>query len=115
MFQSSKGKNEIYIEVTSPYGEKSRKSFSLIHSGKPSVIFSYPKTTDTDKAVISGRFDKDYRVVFDGREFMTKNSKMKKIVALRPGMNLFPVKVMEKSTDTVIYSNTLKIYYDKPE
>jgi hypothetical protein len=111
----TEGKNEIYIEVTSPYGEKSRKSFSLIHSGKPSVIFSYPKTTDTDKAVISGRFDKDYRVVFDGREFMTKNSKMKKIVALRPGMNLFPVKVMEKSTDTVIYSDTLKIYYDKPE
>jgi hypothetical protein len=105
------GENKFKIRVSSPQGANSQESFSIRYFDKSSVIFSYPETSDTKVVEISGIFDRDYNVIFNKKEYRTKNRTFKKIVKLKEDQNLFPVTVKDEATGTVIYSDTLKILF----
>ena len=107
------GKNIFNIKVVSPDKEYSENSFSVVYSEKTQINFSYPKETESAMAEVSGNFSSDYLIKINGKNYRTKNKKFKKILRLNQGLNLFPVEVIDEKLNSVVYSDTLRIFLKK--
>ncbi len=103
------GNNLITIEVKSPQGISSQKKFSVQRLQPENFSFNYPKQSQSEITEITSVFKRDYIVKLNNKEYRTKNKKFKKIIKLNKGINLFPLLVKEINTNSVVYSDTIKI------